>query len=337
MTIGGNVRAYVTGATGFLGGRLARSLLADDVAVAVLARNPERAADLVGAGATVVLGDVADEPSALAVAMRGHDVVYHLAAIYEIGTRDAALMERINVGGTRNVLAAARDAGVSTVVYCSSTVALGATAPGEVGDEEKAESAGGFVTPYEATKRAAHIVAEAAADEGQDVRIACPNVVYGPGDTSENGAMLKMWAHGLLPLVPFPKAEYGYVHVDDVVDGLRAIADRGVRGRSYVLGGERTTQLGFLRAAASALGKRGPRGRPTALAKVAAPMSGPFLARFGLPRALLRESARMLDHRGWAYGSGRAERELGYTWRPLAEGMPETVAWARATPVRTPH
>ena len=325
------MHAYITGATGFIGSRLTRALLAAGDGVSVLARTPSRAADLESEGARVVAGDVTDEVEQLAVGMSGADVVFHLAAIYEIGPADIAATERINVHGTRQVIDAARAAEVPSIVYVSTVAAYGSTRPGEVADETHLEHyTGEWKSTYERTKHGAHLIAQRAAEDGAPVRIASPGGVYGPGDTSMVGVLLKTWLRGLAPMVPFGRARFSFVHVDDVVTGLRLVYEQGAIGRDYILGGQIASILDFVTAAARASGRRPPRGvLPTRALRVMAPMSGPFLPRLGMNTRMLREGIPMLDGRDWAYSPARAQAELGYTYRSLDQGMPETVAWAR--------
>ncbi|HVY46039.1 MAG TPA: SDR family NAD(P)-dependent oxidoreductase, partial [Minicystis sp.] len=160
--------ALVTGATGFLGSRLARRLTLRGERVRVLARptsSLRRIEDLVARGLEVARGDVTDRASVEA-AMEGARRVYHVAALYEIGARDPAAMERINVGGTEHVLGAAAARGLPAV-YVSSVVALGPT--GAEPADETHEARAAPRSAYEATKRAAHAIARRLAAEGAKV------------------------------------------------------------------------------------------------------------------------------------------------------------------------
>src|SRR5690242_11592206 len=165
----------VTGATGFLGSRLARKLAARGEAVRVLARptSPRRRLD--GVPVEWAIGDVTDRASVEA-AMEGASAVYHVAALYQLGTRDPARMERINVGGTAHVLDAAAARGLPAV-YVSSVVALGPTGQAPAGESHWNPS--DARSAYEATKRAAHAHARALAARGAPVRIALPVTLYG--------------------------------------------------------------------------------------------------------------------------------------------------------------
>ncbi|MGZ4119749.1 MAG: SDR family NAD(P)-dependent oxidoreductase [Actinomycetota bacterium] len=137
------MRAYVTGATGFIGSRVARALLRDGWDVTVLARSAERAQALADAGARVHLGDITD-PASIRGSIAGHDALFHLAAWYAIGVRDRARIEQINVGGTVNVLDAAAEAQIPKIVYCSTVAALG-TARTEASAKKRTTTMGRLV------------------------------------------------------------------------------------------------------------------------------------------------------------------------------------------------
>lgn len=110
------MRYFVTGATGFIGGRLARKLVEMGHQVVTIARTPEKAGDLVALGVEVHKGDLTDKES-MRAPMTGADGVYHVAAWYKLGERDTSMAQAINVDGTRNVLELMRDLGVPKGVY----------------------------------------------------------------------------------------------------------------------------------------------------------------------------------------------------------------------------
>ena len=314
------MRAFVTGATGFIGGALARHLRANDWDVTALVRTPSKASDL---DVAVHLGDVTSR-SGLADAMREHDVVFHLAAWYALGARDRARMEAINIGGTTNVLEAAREAGVPKVVYCSSVAALGPNPPGIVGDETKVHD-GDFGSLYEETKHRAHMVAHRFASEGMNVSTVMPGAVYGPGDDSVMGTLITWYAKRMLLALPFAEAGISFAHVDDVAAGI-ASAREGGPGEDYILGGENVTIGELFARAAPVTGIKSPRVRlSTAMIKRTAFIS-PVLAK------LMGEEPDMIgdavaNMRGsWMFSSAKASKDFGYSYRGAVEGLAETVA-----------
>jgi nucleoside-diphosphate-sugar epimerase len=326
------VDVFLTGGTGFIGGEVARRLRGRGDTVRALVRDPSRAAALTRLGCDLVVGDLSDE-AALGAACAGADAVVHGAAVYEVGVpaeRRPALVDT-NVGGTERVLGAALSAGVRRAVYVS-TVAVFGNTRGQVVDEGWTRPADVPVTSvYEQTKAQAHRRAHEIADRGLPLVVVQPGVVYGPGDPSTFGELLRRFLHGRLPALPFPDLGITPVHRDDVVDGVLLALDAGVPGESYVLAGEPTTNRELLTVLASAAGRRPPsRTVPTALLRALAPL-GPLVGPpLGFPPNLHELISSSAGVTFWA-SSAKAQRELGWAFRPLEQGMRELAAGDLAT------
>src|SRR5256712_4043793 len=144
---------FVTGATGFIGGRVTRQLVDAGHEVVAIARNPERAGDLVSLGVDVHPGDIRD-PDSLHGPMAGVDGVFHIAGWYKIGSKDSADGERINVAGTSNVLYAHRDLGISQRGYTSTLAGVFHTPRGVV--DRNVWGGGPCLTGDDPNKRRAH-------------------------------------------------------------------------------------------------------------------------------------------------------------------------------------
>jgi len=266
------MRVFVTGATGFIGGHVARKLRERGDEVRALVRNPDKGRALLDTGAELVAGDLSDA-EAIRAGMEGCDAVMHGAAVYEVGIpasqRDA--MTEANVRGTENVLGAAKDAAIDKVVYISTIAAFGNTG-GEVVDESYVHPGAAFTSHYERTKHDAHEVAKRLISEGLPCVIVQPGGVYGPDDHSQLGNLIHQLLDGKLPAVPFPETGFNFVHVDDVADGVLLALDKGKPGEQYVLGGEITTMAGMLETVARVGGKKPPkRTVPTALPALTSP------------------------------------------------------------------
>lgn len=318
------MRAFVTGATGFLGGRLVERLRGRGDEVVALVRSPEKAQRLRELGCELVEGDLTDT-EAMRAGMQGCEAVFHLAADYRVGVHDSVLprMEDTNVRGTERVLDAAKAAGVSKVVYVSTLAAFGNTR-GKVVDETYEHPGRDFTSKYEKTKWQAHHVALEKAREGVPVVIVQPGSVYGEGDVSATGTIFKQAATGKLPAVSFPKLGLTMCHVDDVVDGTLLAYEKGEVGESYALGGERTTMRGAVDAAAKAAGRKPPRfNTPTPLIKALIPIAKPATKAMGLPPNL-RELISSSDGVTFWASDAKARRELGYAPRDMATGFAET-------------
>jgi dihydroflavonol-4-reductase len=323
------MRVFLTGGTGFVGGEVARRLRERGDDVRALVRAPARADALRTLGCELVVGDLSDE-AALTVACQGVDAVVHAAAVYEVGVpaeRRGELTDT-NVGGTERVLGAALSAGVRRAVHVS-TVAVFGNTRGEVVDETYHKPDDVVPTSvYEETKRLAHRRAHEIAERGLPLVTVLPGVVYGPGDPSTVGELLRQLLSGRLPALPFPELGITPVHRDDVADGVLLALDKGIAGESYVLAGEPTTMRELVGVLADVAGRRPPRLTiPTPLLRALAPVGrfvGPPL---GFPPNLREVISSSAGVTFWA-SSAKAQRELGWTYRPLADGLSELAACA---------
>ena len=320
------MRAFVTGATGFLGGRVVKLLRDRGDEVVCLVRTPSKAASLEAAGCSLAEGDLSDQAK-LEAAMRGCDAVFHLAADYRIGIRkdEVPAMEDANVGGTRRVLEAAGAAGVGKIVYVSSLVAYGNT-HGKVVDETYHHPGQTFGSEYERTKYEAHRLAMEKAAAGLPVVVVQPGSIYGPGDTSETGKQLEQAAAGKLPGVAFGSSGITWCFVDDVAQGVVAAYDKGRIGEAYNLGGERSTLGDGIATAARVGGKKPPKLKmPAAFLKAMIPIAPVFTKLMKLPPNL-RETITSIDGVTYWGSHEKAASELGYAPRSLEDGLRQTFA-----------
>jgi NAD+-dependent farnesol dehydrogenase len=353
------MKTLVTGATGFLGRRLVAELAPrHSLRVLVRPRSPAGGSGAAGgrgafpAGVEVVAGDVADAAS-VRQAMAGCEAVVHAAALVKI-LAPAAEFDRINVGGLENVLAAAADpafpaAAGAKVIYVSSFMALGPSegGPGGVLDESAppagfGEGAGGggadgriWINAYERTKALADRMARRAIAAGRDVVVVYPGVIYGPGEMTEGNLVVRHvldLLHRRLPaLLGTPGRRWCHVFVDDVARGIGQALERASPGGRYVLGGENTSLGDFYRLVEELSGVPVPRRRlPDGLAKTIGAAQKAWARLRGTTPALTPDLVEVYRH-DWAYSSARAAAELGYTFRPLREGLAATLAWLQET------
>jgi NAD+-dependent farnesol dehydrogenase len=319
---------FLTGATGFLGGRLAAALDARGYRLRCLVRHPERAGALARLGAELIVGDVTNA-DVITKCMLGAELAFHLAGRYAFGAVDATGMERANVEGTRVFLDSLRRSDVARAVYVSTTQALGPTpAPdGAATDDYQ----GPYASVYTRTKTEAHRLALAAQQEGLPLVIVCPSLVYGPGDNGPSGQYVMDVLRHRLPGLSTRASWFSYVYVDDVVSGMIAAAEQGQVGAVYVLSGEAASIPEFTRKIAEAGG--------TWVSPLRFP---PFVVRWtgvlmdlvsrltGVRLPISRELADMAaTGERWLHSHERATAELGYAPRSLAEGLPETIRDAR--------
>ena len=314
------MRYAITGATGFLGGVLARRLREAGNQVVALARHPARAAGLTALGVELVEGDL-DDTAALDRLCAGADGLFHVAGWYKVGSRTPEQGHRVNVEGTRNVLEAARRNDVARVVY-TSTLAVNSDTGGRMVDESY-RFTGRHVTVYDETKAAAHDIAVEYAAEGLAVTIVMPGVIYGPGDTSQIGAMVERTVRGGRVAVP-GRGGLCWAHVEDVAQGHVLAMERGDPGAAYMLAGPRAGLAEVLRRVAAIAGTKGPWTLPVPMVRASASASAVVGRAAPLPEDYAAESLRasLATYLGTP---ARAERELGWHARDLEHGLRDTV------------
>ncbi len=333
------MKAFVTGGSGFIGRYLVRALVARGYEVVGLARSEQSAAMLRADGAQVAQGDILDVPS-LQAGMAGCDVVFHLAAWYKTGAADWRSAEPINVNGTRNVLRTAFDLDIPKIVY-TSTVAVFGDTHGQMVDEGYESPQGPFLTEYDRTKWLAHYkVAEPLIEEGAPIVIVMPGGVYGPGDTSLLGEMMRRFMHGQMPLTPGPEMTLTWAHVADIAEGHILAAEKGRVGESYVLAGPAIPMGEMVDFWAYLTGKPGPVAKvPAKIIQPLAPLVGALEKKVALPEMISQEAISMLNATYMAR-SDKARRELGWRPRPPQAGMLETFEWLaeqHAAPATSRH
>jgi farnesol dehydrogenase len=325
------MKVLLTGATGFLGRAVARRLAARGHALRVLARPTSRLEGL-PEGFEVAAGDVTDALSMNAAA-EGCDAVVHMAALVKIWVPDPERFEAVNVGGLENALAAARAAS-ARLVYTSSFIALGPSGA-EALAASRPHPGPPFRNAYERTKARADRVARAAVAAGQDVVTLYPGVIYGPGDMTEGNIVARMVAdhlNGRLPgLVGPADRRWSYAFVEDVAEGHALALEKGKAGDRLVLGGENATLAQVFLLVQEIANVPPPRLRiPYGVASVLGRAQWLWAELTGHPPQLTQGEVGVFREE-WACDSTRAVREIGYAWRPLAEGLRETVRWLRAS------
>ncbi|MDP1571241.1 MAG: NAD-dependent epimerase/dehydratase family protein [Vicinamibacterales bacterium] len=325
------MKVLVTGATGFTGGHLARTLAArgDEVRALVRPKSLARFAtsDAAAAGVAALPGDLSDS-DAVREAVDGVEVVYHIAATYrEAGQPDEAY-RAVNVEGTRHVLEAALAAGARRVVHCSTGGVHGHVAQPPA-NEDAPFSPGDI---YQVTKlEAEQLAREFGRTRGLDVVVARPIGIYGPGDMR----FLKMFrgiARGRFPMLGSCEVFYHLTFIDDLVEGFRLCGEvPAAAGRTYLLAGPTYTTLNELAATmARELGVAPPRWHlPVWPFWTAGLLCELVCVPLRIEPPLYRRRVDFYT-KSRAFDTARARQELGYAPRvELAEGIRRTAAWYR--------
>ncbi len=326
----------VTGASGFVGAAVARALLARGHRVRALVRRQSDRRNLAGLAVDIAEGDLNDADS-LARALAGCRYLFHVAADYRLWVPDPAAMLRTNVEGTRAIMRAALAAGVERIVHTSSVAALGLTTDGTPADEATPVAEEVIVGPYKRSKfLAEQVVLEMVREARLPAVVVNPSTPVGPRDIkpTPTGRMIADAAGGRMPA--YLDTGLNIVHVDDVAEGHALALERGRIGEKYILGGENLSLQALFGLVAEVAGRRPPR-----LKLNEAVLWPVALASEGLARVVRIEPLVTRDHLRMArkkmfFSSAKAERELGYRFRPAREAVADAVAWFRAQGVVPP-
>ncbi|MCG3111802.1 MAG: NAD-dependent epimerase/dehydratase family protein [Candidatus Manganitrophus sp. SB1] len=317
------MRYFITGATGFVGGAIARQLAAAGHQVTALVRRPAQAHDLARLGIALHPGDITDKES-MRAPMTGADGIFHVAGWYKIGSKTPVLGKKINVDGTRNVLELMRELRIPRGVYTSTLLVFSDTREKLV--DEATHYEGPWLSEYERTKWIAHTqIAEPMMKEGLPLMITLPGLVYGPGDTSSVRNLLIQYLKGQLPISP-QKTAYAWGHIEDIAKGHLLAMEKGRPGESYILAGPIHTLQGALAIAEQITGIKAPRLHPSpALLRGLSQIVRWLEPILPLPEFYRSESIRAIAGVTYIGSSKKAQRELGFAARPLEEGLCETL------------
>ena len=318
----------VTGAAGFLGSHVTRQLVArgDDVRVLLRASSTNRAiADL---PLEYVTGDLRD-PASLDRAMKGVKRVFHVAADYRLWAKRKQDIYDSNVGGTKNLLYAAKRAGVEQLIYTSTVATIAVDRPqhpNEFTDARLEEMVG----HYKRSKWLAEKEALGAAKSGLPVIVAMPTTPVGPWDwkPTPTGKIILDFLNGKMP--GYVKTGLNFVGVEECAAGHLLIAEKGRVGERYLLGGENLTLKQMLDTLAKITGLRAPILKiPHGLALGVAYANTAFARLVGREPGIPVEGVKIARHMMFV-DCARAKRELGFQAGPVAAALERAVRWYEA-------
>lgn len=317
------MKALVTGASGFIGGAVARVLVAKGVHVRALLR-PGTVANVPDPSTIeAVPGDLRDAASVRAAA-EGVTAIFHVGAVYSFFA-PAGEVHAVNVGGTRNVIDAARAVG-ARLVHTSSISTIGGMRDGKIPDETQ-DATGVAPGPYKESKWEAEQLVREAVKAGLDAVITNPTFPVGWGDVkpTPTGQVIRDFLAGKIPA--YLDTGMNIVDIDDVAEGHWLAHEKGQRGERYILGNTNMTMRELLEELAQISGRKAPRVRiPYAvalgLAHADALVSGKLLGRARVPL----EGVRTAQEMRFATAA-RAVRELGLPQTPVRTALEKAVRW----------
>jgi len=318
----------VTGAAGFLGSHVARQLVArgDEVRVLLRASSTNRAiADL---SLEYVTGDLRD-PASLDRAMKGVKRVFHVAADYRLWARRSREIYDSNVGGTKNLLEAAKRAGVEQLIYTSTVATIAVDRP-QLPNELTDAKLGEMVGHYKRSKWMAEREALNAAKSGLPVIVAMPTTPVGPWDwkPTPTGKIILDFLNGKMP--GYVETGLNFVGVEECAAGHLLVADKGKVGERYLLGGENLTLKAMLDLLAKITGLRAPGLKiPHGLALGVAYANTVFSRLLGREPGIPIEGVKIARHMMFVDCS-RAQRELGFKADPVSAALERAVRWYEA-------
>lgn len=316
----------VTGATGFVGSHVVRHLVEQGSPVRALVRPSSNRSLLDGLPVEFIAGDLRD-PESLDRACRGAGSVFHVAADYRLWAADPNEIYQSNVVGTRNLIEAARRAGVERFVYTSTVATLAVPRPGPLPNEETEARLEEMIGHYKRSKYLAEQEAMRAAESGFPIVIVNPTTPVGPGDAkpTPTGRIIVDFLRGRMPA--YVDTGLNWVAVEDVAAGHLLAAKRGQVGHRYILGHRNMTLKEILDALAAITGRRAPRVRlPHAVAYMAG-LADTIVSRVrGREPQIPLDGVRMSRHRMFV-DSSRAMRELGFVPGPVEAALERAVRW----------
>jgi dihydroflavonol-4-reductase len=324
------VKAFVTGATGFLGAHVARVLTEQGADLRLLVRPTSDLRNIEGLKADRVTGDLRS-PESLKKALAGCDTVFHVAADYRLWVRDPEQMYRSNVEGTRALLEAARKQGVQRVVYTSSVATMGFSSNGRVADEDSPVTLGEMIGHYKRSKFMAEQVALTAGRCGQHVVVVNPSTPVGEMDIkpTPTGRIVVDFLKKKFPA--YVDTGLNLVDATECARGHIAALEKGRGGQRYILGGENLTLKQILDKLAAITALPSPRVRvPYVLALATGVVDETVTGRIRgrEPRATI-DAVRM-GRKKMFVSSAKAERELGWKIVPVENALHRAVDWFRA-------
>jgi dihydroflavonol-4-reductase len=319
-------RAFVTGGTGFIGANLVRLLLRKGYEVRALVRPSSCLDNLQGLEIEIEIVQADLNDSGLAEKMQGCNVLFHVAALYSLWQADKDALYQSNVLGTRNILAAACQAGIERTVYTSSVAAIGVGEQGQPVDETHQSPPEKLIGHYKKSKYYAEQEAQQAA-KSQDIVIVNPSTPIGAWDIkpTPTGDIILRFLRGQMP--GYVNTGLNLIHVEDVARGHLLALEKGKTGERYILGHQNLSLKALLQALAKIMGKNAPnREIPPWLPLSVAWIDEKLLTPLGKSPSVPLDGVRMAQQQMY-YDPSKAIRELGLPQTPIQDALKDAVDW----------
>jgi dihydroflavonol-4-reductase len=322
------MKALITGATGFVGGAVARALVHRGVEVRVMARAGADLQNLQGLTVERVEGDLRDQDS-LRHALTGCRQLYHIAAHYALWAKDPSIFYDVNVTGTKTLLEAARDVGTERIVYCSTIGAIGIPPEGGLGTEETPVVFEQMAGHYKRSKYLAEQEVLKLAKAGLPVVIVNPSAPVGIGDVkpTPTGQVIVDFMKGRMPA--YIDTGMNIVDVDDVAIGHLLAMEKGRIGERYILGSANLMLREVLEILSRLTGVKAPTIKLPRVAILPLAYLNQWMANFtGQPPRIPLEGVKMAKYK-MHYDCSKAIRELGFPQTPPEVALEKAVRWFR--------
>ena len=322
------MKVLVTGASGFIGGNVARALQGRGYEVRALVRQTSSTLTLKDTGIETVEGDVRDRES-VSMALQGCRAVVHAAAVYTFWTRDPRAMYETNVTGTRVVLEEALRAGVTGCVY-TSTVSTVGIKPGSLGDEETMASPKELVGHYKKSKYLAEREALAMVGKSLPVVVVNPTTPVGPWDVkpTPTGRMVLDFIRGRIPA--YVNAGMNMVDVEDVATGHALALEKGRPGERYLLGNKNMALGEVFKTLEEVSGRKAPKIRLPLWLVIGAGYIDSFIEGRLLGREpLIPLEGLKVSRKPMYVNCEKAVNELGLPLSPVEGALEKAVKWFR--------
>lgn len=321
------MKVLVTGAAGFIGSHVTRTLVEQGFEVRALHLPNENLYNIKGLDVETMAGDITN-PEDMRKACSGCQRVFHLAAIYALWMKDPHLMRKVNVDGSRIVLEAAKAEGVERVVYTSSIARFGGQGLHQQATELSPFALANSGSLYAITKAEGHEIAVEAARNGQDVVIVAPTGPIGPGDIGPTPTGKLLLTCAKAPIVTLPPTRSNFCDVRDIAQGHVLAAEKGRAGESYLLGHRDLSIRELAEITMSVLGvKRRIVTIPFALAELTGKAAYWHSNNISEKPPIITHHAVAIARKGLTADCSKAVSELGLPQSPLENAVADALEW----------